>query len=315
MMERRTFLQTLAATASLARLRADSGEPAPTGRLTLLHTNDTHSRLEPYGPNNGKLSGRGGMARRATLVKQLRAELPAVLLVDAGDTFQGTPYFNKYRGRLDYQLMRMVGYDAGTLGNHDFDNGVDALVEAMASMEELEHRNAPMAFLNCNFRMKGAQPLAQRVRPWMVKEVGGQRVGLTGVGVAFDGLVAPRNHKGVEWMDPDQALKPVVRHLRDKEKADVVVVLSHLGYDHQGRFIDDLNLARLVPGVDVIIGGHSHTFLEEPVRVGSTSIFQVGHSGVNLGRMDLTFAKGQLRAASGRSMAVEAPCAAQSIPA
>jgi 5'-nucleotidase len=304
-MRRRPFLQSLGALAAVSRLKAAVDDPA-VKRLTLLHTNDTHSRLEPYGPGNGKLSGLGGMARRATMVKQLRAELPAVLLLDAGDTFQGTPYFNKFRGRLDYQLMRMVGYDAGTLGNHDFDNGVDALVEAMVAAEQLQHRNAPMAFLNCNFAFTGALELQKRLRPWMVKDVGGVRVGLTGVGVAFDGLVAPANHKGIDWIDPDKALKPVVQHLRDKEKVDLVVLLSHLGHDHKGEAIDDLSLAKLVPGLDIIIGGHSHTFLDQPVAVGNTRIFQVGHSGVNLGRMDLTFAKGQLRASTGRSLVVEA---------
>jgi 5'-nucleotidase len=304
-MRRRPFLQTLAAASALQGLRADS-PLALTRHLTLLHTNDTHSRLEPYGPGNGKLSGLGGMARRATLVKRLREELPAVLLLDAGDTFQGTPYFNKYRGALDYQLMRMVGYDAGTLGNHDFDNGVDALVEAMQSMENLKHKHPPITFLNCNFTTEGAPALASRLHPWMVKEIGGLRVGLTGVGVEFDGLVAPTNHKGLGWTDPVRALKPIVAMLRDREKVDAVIVISHLGYDRQGEAIDDLNLAKLVPNIDVIIGGHSHTFLDQPTSVGSTKVFQVGHSGVNLGRMDLTFSKGQLRASTGRSMAVEA---------
>lgn len=304
-MQRRPFLQTLAAAAALPKALAPSG-PLDTQRLTLLHTNDTHSRIEPYGPGNGRLSGLGGMARRAAMVKKLRSELPAVLLLDAGDTFQGTPYFNQFRGRLDYQLMRMIGYDAGTLGNHDFDNGVETLVEAMVAMEQLQHRHAPMTFVNCNFNTDGAPELAKRLRPWVIKEVAGIRVGITGVGVAFDGLVAESNHKGITWRDPVKALKPVVEKLRQQEKTDLVVLLSHLGYDLQGEAIDDVTLARLVPGIDVIIGGHSHTFLDHPTTMGTTQIFQVGHSGVNLGRMDLTLAKGQLRASSGRSLVVEA---------
>ena len=309
-MDRRTFLASLGAAglASQLPLRAETGAgPAP-GRITLLHTNDTHSRIEPFGPGNGAISGKGGMARRATLVKQLRSQLGPVLLLDAGDTFQGTPYFNRYKGRLDYQLMRMVGYDAGTLGNHDFDNGVGPLVEAMEAMEQLKHPNPPFAFVNCNFDFKGAPALQKRVRPWLVRAFPGLKVGLTGVGVDFAGLVAPKNHEGIQWKDPYDSLKPVVRHLREVEKVDLVVVLSHLGYDNKGAAPDDLRLPAAVPGVDAVIGGHSHTFLDAPVKVpqalGETLVFQVGFGGVNLGRMDFTVARGAVRAASGAAMPV-----------
>ncbi len=306
-MERRTFLASLAAAGALTTARAEA--PA-SGRITLLHTNDTHSRIEPFGPGNGNLSGLGGMARRATLVKRLRAEMGPVLLLDAGDTFQGTPYFNLWRGRLDYQLMRMVGYDVATLGNHDFDNGVGPLLEAIEGMRGMAHRNAPFEFVNCNFDCQGAPALGRHLKPFIVKEFPGIRVGLTGVGVAFQGLVAPANHKGIRWQEPDQALPPIVERLRAQERCDVVVLLSHLGYDSQGRGWDDLRIAKAVPGIDVIIGGHSHTFLEAPVTVvhegGKTHINQVGFAGVNLGRMDLTVARGQLRAASGLALPIRA---------
>jgi 5'-nucleotidase len=264
--------------------------------VTLLHTNDTHSRIVPFGPGNGSLSGRGGIARRATLVRQIRQATPNVLLLDAGDVFQGTPYFNQYKGFLDFKLMSMCGYDAGTLGNHDFDNGVDGLVAAMAE--------ARFPILNCNLDAGGAPALAARLRPWLVKELPGIRVGLTGVCVAFEGLVSRENHAGVVWRDPVQALGPVVQRLRAVERVDLVVLLSHLGYDRQGEAIDDLNLARLVPGLDVIIGGHTHTFLDAPVRVGATEIFQVGFAGVNLGRMDLAVRNGVKLACSGMAVPV-----------
>lgn len=312
-MERRDFIAALSAVAAAGSLPLN-GAPAPagpaSGRVTLLHTNDTHSHIEPFGPGNGALTGRGGVARRATLVKRLRAELGASLLLDAGDVFQGTPYFNEYKGRLDYRLMRMVGYDAGTLGNHDFDNGVDMLVKAMESMERMDHPNPPFPFVNCNFDFKGAPGLGKRVRPYLVRDFPGIRVGITGVGVAFAGLVAPRNHEGVTWRDPFESLRPVVKHLREVEKADLVVVLSHLGYQMLDSDFDDLRLPAHVPGVDAVIGGHSHTFLDTPTRVpqalGETLVFQVGFGGVNLGRMDFAVAGGQPRAASGSSMAVEA---------
>ncbi len=299
-MKRRNFLATLGAAAAVSRLPLRGEEAPGTSRLTLLHTNDTHSRIEPFGPGNGAISGKGGMARRATLVKQLRQQLGNVLLLDAGDVFQGTPYFNRYKGLLDYKLMSMMGYDAATLGNHDFDNGVEGLVAAMSE--------ATFPFVNCNFDMKGAPGLAKRVQPWLVKQFPGVKVGITGVCVDFTGLVSPKNHEGVTWLNPLESLKPVIKLLREREKVDMVVLLSHLGYDLKGTGWDDLALARQLPGIDVIIGGHSHTFLEEPVRVknegGETLIFQVGFGGVNLGRMDFTFAKGAVKASSGAALAV-----------
>lgn len=297
-MDRRRFLAGTGATAAAASLPWSlHSTDAPT-RIMLLHTNDTHSHIEPFGSGEGKLSGRGGTARRATLVKQLKAKQPNTLLLDAGDVFQGTPYFNRYKGLLDYQLMSMMGYDAGTFGNHDFDNGVEGLVAAMAE--------AKFPMVNCNFNAKGAPELAKRFQPHLVKSFPGIKVGITGVCVAFQGLVAPKNHTGVEWMDPEKSLKPIIQNLREREKVDMVVVLSHLGHDMQGTAIDDLNLARLVPGIDVIIGGHSHTFMDEPVVVenprGKTHIFQVGWGGVNLGRMEFSLHQGNLKAAN--SMAV-----------
>ena len=204
--------------------------------------------------------------------------------------------------------MRMVGYDAGTLGNHDFDNGVDMLVGAMESMEQLKHANPPFSFVNCNFDFKGAPALGKRVRPYLIREFPGIKVGITGVGVAFAGLVAPKNHEGIDWRDPYESLRPVVKRLRDVEKVDLVVVLSHLGYNLNGSAPDDLQMPGQVAGIDAIIGGHSHTFLEAPVKrpqaQGETLIFQVGFGGVNLGRMDFAVTRGAVRASSGSAMPV-----------
>lgn len=301
-MERRTFIASLGAAAAAARLPLRGAQPgnAATGRITLLHTNDVHSHIEPFAPGNGAWSGKGGAARRATMVKRLRAELGPVLLLDAGDVFQGTPYFNQYKGHLDYQLMSMMGYDAGTLGNHDFDNGVSGLLSAM--------EEAKFPILNCNLDCAGAPALGQRLKPWLVREFPGVKVGLTGVCVDFHNLVAPKNHEGVTWLQPDRALLPVVKHLREVEKVDMVVLLSHLGYDMKGAGIDDLGLPALVPGIDVIVGGHSHTFMDEPklVKQGKqeTIIFQVGFGGINLGRMDFTLHKGQKIAMNGSALPV-----------
>jgi 5'-nucleotidase len=295
-MERRTFLQALGAATAASGLSLRGQDVSATGRITLLHTNDTHSRIEPFGPGSGNLTGRGGMARRATLVKQIRKATPNVLLLDAGDVFQGTPYFNEFKGHLDYKLMSMCGYDAGTVGNHDFDNGVDALVAAMGE--------ATFPFVNCNLDAKGAPALAARLKPYIIKEFPGVKVGITGAIVDFKGLVSPKNHLGVEWRDPYASLKPVVQRLREVEKVDLVVVLSHLGYDLKGYAPDDLNLPKQVPGIDCIIGGHTHTFLDAPVVVEGTEIFQVGFAGVNLGRMDFAVRDGVKVAASGMAVPV-----------
>ena len=300
-MERRPFLAALGLGALATQVPLwGAAAAAPSGRVTLLHTNDTHSHIEPFGPGNGPSSGKGGVARRGTLVKQLRSQLGSVLLLDAGDVFQGTPYFNEYKGHLDYQLMSMMGYDAATLGNHDFDNGVEGLLSAM--------EEAKFPFVNCNFDAKGAPLLQKRLNPYLVRQFPGLKVGLTGVGVNFRGLVTDANHKGVDWRDPVECLKPIVKHLRETEKVDLLVVISHLGYDLKGTQIDDLQLAKLVPGIDAIIGGHSHTFLPEPTVVpnalGSTLVAQVGFGGINLGRMDFTVAKGGKKVGSGTAVPV-----------
>ncbi len=162
--------------------------------------------------------------------------------------------------------------------------------------------------MNCNFDCAGAPALQKRLQPYVIRQFPGVKVGITGVGVAFTGLVAPKNHEGVLWKDPYESLKPVVKRLREREKVDLVVVLSHLGLDLKDAAHDDLRLPAAVPGVDVVIGGHSHTFMEEPRRLpqaqGETLVFQVGFGGVNLGRMDFTVARGAVKAASGSALAV-----------
>jgi len=298
MVTRRGFLGALAGAALASRLPLAAAGPDGSARITLLHTNDTHSHIEPFGP--GPYLGKGGIARRATLVRQLRQSLGSTLLLDAGDVCEGTPYFNRFKGLLDYRLMSMMGYDAGTLGNHEFANGVEGLSAALAE--------ARFPILNCHLDTRDAPGLEKQLRPWMVRELPGLKVGLTGACVDFAGLVAPAEHRGVDWRDPVAPLRAVVKHLREVERVDLVVLLSHLGYDMRGAALDDLSLPGLVPGIDVIIGGHTHTFLSAPVQVahaqGETTVFQVGFGGINLGRMDFTFGARRLLGASGTAVPV-----------
>ena len=189
--------------------------------ITFLHTNDTHSQIDPLSANDGQYPDMGGVARRATLVKRIRKENPNTLVIDAGDVFQGTPYFNFYKGEVEYKSMSLIGYDVVTLGNHDFDNGVDGLAAAM--------KFANFEFVSCNYDVRGT-PLESRVKPYVVRVIGGVRVGLFGMGVSPDNLITPENFKGVKYNDPVKASRDVVKILREREGCTVVVGMSHLGY-------------------------------------------------------------------------------------
>lgn len=262
--------------------------------ITILHTNDTHSQIDPL-PANDRNAGKGGVARRATLVKRIRKENPNTLLVDAGDVMQGTPYFNFYRGEVEYKAMSAIGYDAGTLGNHEFDNGVDALAAAL--------KFATFDLVSANYDVRGTV-LEGRVKPYVVKTLAGIRVGLFGLGISPVALITPANFKGVTYNDPVASAREVVKTLREKERCALVVCMSHLGYYEKGDRGDSL-VASQVDGIDFIAGGHTHTFMDQPVKTkqpcgAETLIFQVGKSGINLGRVDFTFRTGKLIAASGR---------------
>ena len=266
--------------------------------ITVLHTNDTHSQIDPLPANDGQYPDKGGVARRATLVKRVRKENPNTLLIDAGDVFQGTPYFNFYKGEVEYRSMSLIGYDVVTLGNHDFDNGVDALAAAM--------RFAKFDFVSSNYDVSGT-PLARRVKPYVVRVVGGVRVGLFGLGVSPDNLITPENFKGVQYNDPVKAASGVVRTLRERKRCTLVVAMSHLGYYPNGREggIGDTQVAAQVDGIDFIASGHTHTFMKQPVITktpsgGNTIIFQVGRSGIYVGRVDLKLRAGKVIAAAGR---------------
>ncbi len=298
MISRRRFLTTSAAfgatLAGLPRsLELISGHVVDTV-ITILHTNDTHSQIDPLPPNDAN-AGKGGVARRATLVKRIRQENPNTLLVDAGDVMQGTPYFNFYRGEVEYKAMSAIGYDAGTLGNHEFDNGVEALAAAL--------KFANFDLVSANYDVKGTV-LEGRVKPYVVKTLAGIRVGLFGLGISPVALITPANFKGITYNDPVVAARDVVKTLREKERCALVVCMSHLGYYENGQRGDSL-VASQVDGIDFIAGGHTHTFMEQPVKQkqpcgAETLIFQVGKSGINVGRVDFTLRSGKVVATSGR---------------
>ena len=252
-------------------------------RITILHTNDTHSRIDPFPMDGGPNEGLGGVARRATLIQKIREENPNTLLLDSGDIFQGTPYFNFFDGEIELKAMSAMAYDVATIGNHDFDNGVDGLV-AM-----LPHASFP--FVSANYDVTDS-PLAGHVEPWIIKEVAGVRVGIFGLGIGFEGLVLPSLHEGVRYTDPFQAARRAVTELRT-QGCSLVVCLSHLGYRYRGGRPSDTDLAQAVDGIDLILGGHTHTFMDRPDVYAKpdgnkTLVNQVGWAGMRLGRIDVS---------------------------
>jgi 5'-nucleotidase len=279
---------------SFAESIVSSGEGI---KITILHTNDTHSQIDPL-PTNDKYAGKGGVARRATLVRKIRSENPNTLLIDAGDVCQGTPYFNFFKGEVEYKAMSMIGYDAGTLGNHEFDNGVASLASAL--------KFANFDIVSANYEVKGT-PLETIVKPYVVKTVSGIRVGLFGLGISPVSLIDPANFKGVTYLDPITTAREVVNTLREKEKCALVVCMSHLGYSEHPRHgaVIDTTVASQVDGIDFIASGHTHLFMEKPVMQQQpcgkeTVIFQVGKSGIYVGRVDFTFRDGKVAKVEGK---------------
>ena len=254
-------------------------------RITVLHTNDTHARIDPFPKNHPQYANLGGFARRASFVKQVRNENKHTLLLDAGDVFQGTPYFNMYKGKLDYKLMSDLKYDATTLGNHEFDNGVDGLVDSMSAL------NFPVLVSNLWIQR---DDLKEKVLNYMIKEVNGVRIGLFGITLDFPGLVIESNHVGVSYRDPISVAQGISRNLKNYLKCDYVICLSHLGYEYPDSRPSDLVLANAQNDIDMIIGGHTHTFLPEPTVIKKSNgksviVNQVGFAGINVGRLDLFF--------------------------
>jgi len=256
-------------------------------KLTILYTNDQHSRIEPFPLNDPKYPNLGGFARRAALIKKIRSEEKNILLLDAGDIFQGTPYFNYYSGELEYKLMSQMGYDATTLGNHDFDLGIENIVKQMP--------HATFAFVSANYDLTDTA-LNGKILPYKVFEKDGIKIGVFGLGIELAGLVDKKNYGDTRYLDPIAEAKKTAELLKFGKKCDYIICLSHLGYKYPNKKVCDMDLGDQSSYIDLVIGGHTHTFLEEPKQVRNAKgktvhITQVGWSGIWLGRLDVYFSQ------------------------
>lgn len=293
MHSRRKFLQQSALVAGAAltsnSLFAEMWADDEAKKLTILHTNDVHSRLEPFPMDGGKNQGLGGVAARAELINTIRAKQSQVLLLDAGDIFQGTPFFNLYKGEPEMKAMAAMGYEAVTMGNHDFDAGLENFAT------QLQHANFPVLINNYDFTNT---PMENKYQPYKIFKKGKLKIGVTGVGIEMKGLIPDALIGNTQYLNPIENVNKVAEILKKQQHCDLVICLSHLGYKYKEdeNKMCDVILAKETQHVDLIIGGHTHTFLNEPVlqknKIGSDVLInQVGWAGIVLGRLDFEFSK------------------------
>lgn len=262
-----------------------AGELNQTQKITILHTNDQHSRIEPFEVSGDeRTSNKGGFARRAALIHKIRQEEPNVLLLDAGDVFQGTPYFNYYGGELEYKLMTQMGYDASTIGNHEFDNGLEGI------LNQLPHAGFDIICSNYDF---SNTILDGKFKPFQIYKKEGVKIGVFGLGIELEGLVGKDMYGDTRYLDPIKVTQGMVHFLRQEKECELVICLSHLGYEYKNdpKKVSDIHLAQQTSGIDLIIGGHTHTFLPEPQKLKNKDgkmvlVNQVGWAGLYLGRID-----------------------------
>lgn len=253
-------------------------------KITILHTNDVHSHIDPFPKNDPLNPLAGGVIARAKLINDIKKENPLTLVFDAGDIFQGTPYFNFFKGEIELKLMSKLGYNASTLGNHEFDNGINQLAKSM------EHANFP--FINSNYYLKNT-PLENKIETYKIFVLDGIKIGVFGIGIELKGLVDEKLYHGVKYLDPIEISSEMTNKLKHEKNCDIIICLSHLGYDtgyNEGKMCD-IFLAKKTKDIDLIIGGHSHTFMKKPITfknlIGKNVILnQVGCYGLSLGKID-----------------------------
>ena len=288
-MKRRAFVQnTFLVTGGILiagnTLAFDGKKKVP--KLTILHTNDTHSNIDPFPSNHAKFPNMGGVSKRFELIQKIREEEEHVLVLDAGDIFQGTPYFNKFGGVLEMKLMTAMGYDAATMGNHDFDGGMEGFLKAQ--------KYADFPFLCANYDFSNTI-LKDVTNANVIFQKGKIKVGIFGIGVELQGLVPEDKFGKTIYLDPIKTANEQASILK-KKGCDLIICLSHLGFEYDTDKVSDRKLAQQTKNIHLILGGHTHTFLEKPVEEKNLDnqivlINQVGWGGVQLGRLDFEIDK------------------------
>jgi 5'-nucleotidase len=304
-MKRRDFIQKTAASTTLLTLGGLSLSSFASNeikKITILHTNDVHSHIDPFPASHPRNPNMGGVARRAAVIESIRKETQNVLLLDAGDIFQGTPYFNYYGGELEFKLMSMMQYDLATIGNHDFDNGIDGLLAQMP--------HAKFEFVNANYDFKNTI-LDGLINPYKIFVKDRIKIGVFGVGIELKGLVDAKLYKETVYNNPIEIAQQTAKTLKEDKKCDIVICLSHLGFKYKDNpeKPSDIMLAQKTKNIDLIIGGHTHTFLDKPVIEKNLDgkevlINQVGCFGINLGRIDFYLDANKNLSSGGRSIVV-----------
>ncbi len=255
-------------------------------KLVILHTNDTHSQVEPSEKSSLATSDMGGYARRMGVIEKIRSEEKNVLLFDAGDYSQGSPYFNFFNGRIEIDALNRMKYDAVTMGNHEFDNGIDTLAAVIQNL------NIPL--ISSNYDVTNSV-IRDFVKPWIVIKKAGLKIGVMALNVNPESLILESNIRDVNYLDPVAKAQEVSDYLKNKEKCDLIICLSHLGSDENSKSVNDFEIARKTKFIDVIIGGHSHTMLENTKTQNAAGrdviIAQMAKSGFYLGRIDIQLSK------------------------
>jgi len=297
-MDRRKFLKNsvFGSLALGSTIHNYSCETSDLKKITILHTNDVHSHIEPFSSEHSEFPNQGGFERRSTLVNSIRNKNPNTLLFDAGDIFQGTPYFNFFNGELEFKLMSLLKYDAVTIGNHDFDNGITGLYEQMPK--------ASFDFLISNYDFSNTV-LEGKTKNYKIYNKSGIKIGVFGLGIELEGLVTRELYKETKYLDPIEISRDISDKLKFEENCDLIICLSHLGYkyDNLPKRVCDYNVAKKSNHIDLIIGGHTHTFMDRPIvlkneKGNDVIINQVGCFGLYLGQIDFFFDRNNKRSFS-----------------
>lgn len=275
--------------AALAVPRVLRGNASASGaqRIITLHTNDSHSQIDPLPATHHRFPGQGGYAARSAAISNIRGEGDPVLLFDSGDIFQGTPYYNMYGGEVEMKLMSTMNYSAACIGNHEFDKGLDGLASAM--------QFATFPFISSNY-IFSHPVLKERVERERVFSFGKIRIGVFALGVNPEGLINKLTFGDTTFLDPVVTAAEMAYKLKKEKKCSMVICLSHLGYKADESEIGDYELAKQSKNIDLILGGHSHTLLSKPVTVYNSDgkpviITQNAYAGVRMSRIDAYFSR------------------------